>query len=505
LVTDEQGEFSATNVLPRDYKLTALPPDTFGDGGHTGIEEISLSAGQVLDGLRLVYEVRPESTIAGRVVTQKGAPIEGARIAAHRITFPNTDAGCQTDSDGRYTLYVLPEQRFGLAVSHPNFTGETRFFVPAGSRDVDFTLAGRGGIAGRVVDGRTGRPVTRFTVSSGNYSFSSAHDVSDAWKEEFNDEAGLFLVEDVRAGEHRLSVRSEGYAPLAIESVTVRPDQLNDSVVARMTGGATLRGRVVSMEGAPVPDAKLKLTRIKNFRLLPPLESRGSNTLAQRTDSDGRFELALLSPLFEEITVVHPDYPETTTPLLLTDGAVSSIEIVMTGLATVEGTVYLDGVPVAGQQVSAGLDGMKVPPSGETDAQGRFRIEGVPEGEVFVRVSVIVGRTLRYAVSRVVTQKGYTSTVDLEVSAGTASISGVLAWGEDSTERYPISISASEVGGDDRAGTVFFGGDGFQLTGLFGGTYTISAFETRGEPRFLGSKTVDVDPGATADVVLEVE
>jgi hypothetical protein len=47
--------------------------------------------------------------------------------------------------------------------------------------------------------------------------------------------------------------------------------------------------------------------------------------------------------------------------------------------ATVEGTVTLDGQPVADAQVTLVLDGADGPaPSAETDADGKFRLEAMP-------------------------------------------------------------------------------------------------------------------------------
>ena len=498
-VTDAKGRFHAERLLPRVFKLMAIPPTTTGENIDTGKVEINLEEGQQLTDIRIVYEGASERSIAGRITDAAGKPVAGTAIqgADHsRGLHATTESG----ADGTYVLDLSLNAYCQVSAAHPDFSVQAAKSVRAGDHDVDFVLLRRGAIEGRAVDARTGEPITKFAAGARPREDRFAR---PGYVHVENDE-GLFRLDQVSSGELNLYVRAEGYAPCRVEGVLVRPDEVTGGVIARLNRGASVHGTVVAMDGTPVAGAKFRLENPDDWAMLPPVEDIGGDTIAVRSRADGRFFIDHIDPGFREITAVHADFPETKARIRLAPGKTTTLKIIMTGLAVVEGTVYLNGQPVAEQRVTAGTDTMKVPREGETDENGFYRIRDVPEGEVTVRTHVNAADTAgRNAEARVTTRLGYTTAVDLGVFSGTATVEGTVSQGRDPLEF--ISISASEIGGDDQASTMTSTGGAYRIAGLFGGTYRVVVIDTRrGPPELLASAEATVDAGESTVLDIDV-
>ena len=268
--------------------------------------------------------------------------------------------------------------------------------------------------------------------------------------------------------------------------------------------GASVRGRVVSMEGAPVEGASFRLQEPEDWALMPPVDSPGSDTLTIQSDADGRYAIELLDPQFIKITAVHSQYPETTVPLTLAVGQTTVCDIVMTGLATVEGMVYANGEPATRGNVSVMGEGMTVSKSGEIQKNGYFRVTDVPAGTLRVTASLQLGGGHRSDSAEVTTRLGHTTVVDLEISSGTATITGrVVHNGEPVTH---ASVGAGRLDGGDSASDLTGPDGAYQIGGLFGGTYRVSVVDVyTGKARLLGSAETSVAAGETATLDLDVE
>jgi hypothetical protein len=218
------------------------------------------------------------------------------------------------------------------------------------------------------------------------------------------------------------------------------------------------------------------------------------------TDDEGRFEISSLSPELTKFELIHADHPRTEGTLTLTMGQRTTLDLVMTGFATVEGTVYVNGEKSgAGNHVHAKNDSMTVSRSAETDAQGFYRIEEVPAGVMIVQVGTQEGGSMRHAKAEATTALGHTTVVDLYVEYGTATIVGKVIWDGDPVPN--VTVSASVAGRDDYASGMVSPDGTYKITGLNGGEYRVYVADVlSGKPKILGIVKTTVAAGQTATV-----
>jgi len=192
-----------------------------------------------------------------------------------------------------------------------------------------------------------------------------------------------------------------------------------------------IAGTVFGPDGRPRPGVAVRAAG----RLDPDGRGGdGSNVWGEvRTDADGRYALGRLAVATYEVRAGQAldlrELPDSTVPVTASarvDGVVVTSGAVVDGIdfhlesgGTVEGTVRdQDGRPLAGVAVLAqDEDGVRLgdwPPP--TDAAGRFRLVGLPAGEVTLSAQSQVGASVP---ADAVVRAGETTTVELEVrSAG---------------------------------------------------------------------------------------
>jgi hypothetical protein len=250
----------------------------------------------------------------------------------------------------------------------------------------------------------------------------------------------------------------------------------------------------------------LRLERPRDRAILPPELFSEYDSITVQSGEDGHFTLEHVHPGFTHHTASHPEYSDVTVQFGIAPGQITSLEIVMTGLAIVEGTVYANGEPAAGQNVEIHAQSYTVclsgNYSGKTDENGFYRIADVPSAEITVRASVNVGGLRRFVTADAHTAPGLTTEVNLEAQFGTSSIEGSVTWGGEVIANMPISAIASES--KDHASSHITSDGNYRIDGLYGGEYTLYIVDTRsGEPKVLGSAQVSVEEGKTAVVDIE--
>lgn len=495
--TDGEGKFVIEKLMPGTHKVMALPANSSGSNIDSGIQEVTLKKGQALTGLRIVYEGACERTISGRVTNTKGDPVEGASVyvdaSAHSL-----HARTKTDAEGRYLLDLRARLKCAVNVTHPEYSGQWLVYTEAGNNDVNFVLEDRGTIAGRVVDARTRAPIIHFEAGSGvRYPNVSEFGAMSMKYMAFDHEEGRFTLESVDVGRVNVYVRAAGYAPARLEFPEVKGATVTEAGEFRLVAGASIEGAVVDREGAPVPGAKIRLGGPRDRAMYPHHGETSGDMIDATTDGEGRFRLDSLDAAFTKITASHPDHPETPAPLTLALGKVTPVRIVMTGLATVEGTVYANGEPAVRGNVSVNADGLKAPKSGEIGEGGFYRVPDVPGGQVTVTATLHVDGSLRSASADAETALGHTTVVDLEVFSGTATIEGTVT--QNGEPVAMVSVGANAVDGSDHAGTMTAPDGRYRISGLFGGTYRVAVVDVAtGTPAILGTAESTVKAGETA-------
>jgi hypothetical protein len=157
---------------------------------------------------------------------------------------------------------------------------------------------------------------------------------------------------------------------------------------ARSTSALTLTGTILSPQGAPLPQARVWLaTRdVAAYLHLPPRD----DSITFLTDSDGRFELPSPSQPFILMVEAAGGYAE-----CLDEDFTKSPSIRIQPWGHIEG-VFMEGTrPAADQTIhmrrfrggfDLRTDWIKEYATVKTDAQGRFRVQHVPQGAVMLSI-----------------------------------------------------------------------------------------------------------------------
>jgi Carboxypeptidase regulatory-like domain len=435
------GGYEIRDVVPGRYKVTVKRngylPRAYGQRRPGDVERyVDVEPRATVAGLD--FALNRASVISGRVTDDLGEPITGAWVFAmlpeSHFGRPQLATGSQlpgrTDDDGRYRILSLaPAEYIVMAMTDETWTaddgsgrqltysasyypgtnrlaGAHRVHVPA-SREVgaiDLSLVPRrtASVRGVAIDAR-GAPIVNQPVSlmRALYRGMSAYGVASGVSRTAED--GSWSFPDVRPGEYRLFVKA---------SVSGRsPDQADQPILvdgADLTGivltagpGGTVRGRVVTEDGRPLPAAVVGSSiRVRSAGVDPPRLASLAGEANGRIARDGAFEFSgTFGPTFLSLgppskawavrAIYLGDRDITGLPIDLAHGAVAdAVRIVVTTKPSVVsgGLKDADGKPADGTLLvfpddpSRWIEGSPLIRLERSDSDGRFRIEGLPPG-----------------------------------------------------------------------------------------------------------------------------
>jgi protocatechuate 3,4-dioxygenase beta subunit len=402
--TDATGAFSIAVIPPGAQSVWALR-----EGYAAGREYVELpEEGTEVNDIRIVLELGQR--IAGVVLDEDGEPLPGAQITPQSEGF-NSGAssfvgrGTTSDDEGRFQLEALREDRVVLRVWAEGCSVLEQP-VSAGSTDVLLRPKRAGRLAGRVVDGRTGKPVesfvVRFVAPEAAPKESRLSSYAMEWSQpgvSFVDTDGYWTsgLEPLEMGAVTgVEVSSPGYAVAVVGQAVVARDPAADAILVELVSGTRLTGIVVdSATGAPLPRA-----RVRRF-----------------TDGD----------------------PDSTSRYLPDPGCVA-----------------------------------------ETDAQGRFTMERVPSGSMYLFAD---GTSLPLAIDGPFEVPPRAGSIARTVEVGTGGrLTGKLFGGDgQALADEKVSLFALDLPGDDRRFEATTDADGaYSFDGLTPGQYHLSWALTRG-------------------------
>jgi len=284
--------------------------------------------------LGLALALAPQQTqaigpggLAGTVVDDLKAPIEGARVFA-TSTESKARLEALTDRDGHFRFSNIPLGRYLIQAEKQGYVVN---LMNAGiTTMVNGPLAGyvlilhKAGVISGVVTDERGNPVAKATVQALRKASPSgpAGPAGVPGPPAVTDDRGEFRV-TVMAGEYSVLIQPRGRAPGASRDVTllptyypsattadnalavaVRPGEMQFGVnVIVQTGRAyTISGFVVDEQGQPQPGALVTLIK----QVLPGQLSMQATSVGVTTAKDGSFTLPGVAPGAWRLTSLPP-------------------------------------------------------------------------------------------------------------------------------------------------------------------------------------------------------
>ena len=352
----------------------------------------------------------------GRVVDEAEQPVAGAGVTLRRPAATQTvqqlwlTPRSETDGEGRFQVPDLAAGRYDLEVAADGFAPARvpGLPVPEGAGELDFGTVVL--VPGARLEGRVSDP-HRAPIADAEIALhlEGAMAPSSLRGEATSDAEGNFTVTDLLPHQPvRLSVRAAGFGSAALSAV--RPPTAEPIEIVLQPAGS-IAGRVVDTAGRAIEAARLAAQPERPT----PATSRSPTTA--HSDADGRFQLADLEPVAQRLEVSAPSYQrQVLWGLEVAAGGERHVEIVLEPGAVVEGRLTTeDDAPVA--QASVGVEPARDPTAGvtaTTDADGRYRLDGVALGPAAISVRYRERDCLRQQVE---VEPG-TNSVDLRLESG---------------------------------------------------------------------------------------
>ncbi len=367
---------------------------------------LAVERGHALAGRTVVEGTRDPLPLVELVLTAHGRKLEvwqEAEAPAEERVYATSDARGSFRVEGLAPGNYLLEAR---AVGHAREVLQAVKVPAAGPLTVALQAAGV--IEGFVVDAQGGPAAGAEVQVSGR----DPQVVTTG-------QGGGFSVE-VEPGEYTVSARRGDEAGSLDRPLVVSAGRTARDVRVRLGQGAVMEGRVVSrVSRAPIAGASVDVS---------PYRQNGDSGRTV-TDGAGRFSVGSLAPGSYDLVVSAPGFSQLSRRGLTVGGGERfEVELELTGTGAAEGQVQdgagqpLRGVQVTGGNRWGGSLG-NVPAEARTDAQGRYRLEGLSAGVVFLTARR-EGATLGVS-QRADVKEGGTAQVDFTLEE-TGTVEGVV-------------------------------------------------------------------------------
>lgn len=484
VATAEDGTFELVRIPDGPFSLHAVHP-------YRGASRrVSLEGGAD----DVLLEILAFATVEGTVVDDRGVPIAGATVRTVTVSIQGRGEESVTNSSGLFRLEGIPWETRSLTASAPSFPTLTRHIPEelAPGREVRgmrIRLPRGAYFEGRVVD-ESGDPIINAHVSDiflGGQQDTANHRTEDD---------GRFRIGPLTSATgpgrlHTVLVRHPDFEAASIPNLVLPPGTSYELGTIVLRRALRLRGRVVTVDGTPVPSARVAIVRTEEHSLAPMTMADESGVFVLTLDAEDRdypFRVEAATPGYLARRSVLID--ASTDPL---DG----IELALSPGASISGCVEdPSGCPVASVTVSAG--GPHSRGTTVTGEDGTFEIRGLDEG--LHRMTVTAPGWNAVDDGPVFAEAGETDVRLVVDSPGT-----IEGWVVDTVNGVPVAqFSFAMARGIRPSGgrTDTLSGDGsFSLAGVPAGSWTLLV---SADGYVQWSETCEVAGGETTEVTVEL-
>jgi Carboxypeptidase regulatory-like domain len=396
-ITDARGRYRLEGLGPGFYVVAVRAP------------EGAARKDQVRPGSTVDFVLQPKASVSAVVLDPARRPVGGALVRAEPEPplGGSSDVGT-TDAQGRVELFGLEAGTHGVIAHHPDFAPavSTGLALETGGHAEATLVLTRGvSVTGRVL-GPEERPLPARAVVQEMSGQPAPRSLSELLRAEAGAD-GRFRIERVPPGAFVVGVMAQGFAGRRVEVAVAGRDVDAGDVV--LETGLAIRGRLRSRGGDAVADAAL--------RAFQQQASRGGSPSHTRSEADGSFVLAGLSPGPYRVQVTAPGFAPIRKDVL---AGSDDVDLVLEPGGAVTGVVVEEGDrPVASYRVLASparperlYEGQAQKDVASSD--GRFLLEDLVEGDYVLQVfvperaptsvparGVVAGRTTDVGVVRV--------------------------------------------------------------------------------------------------------
>lgn len=456
-VADDKGVFFLKG-LPRE-KLQIRAES---DAAASKLVAVDLVAvGQVSD-IKVLLDVT--GTIAGIVVDELGQPVAEAAVNATVDFMGGGDISAAalsgfstatTDGGGGFTIRGLPDGKYKVWAQRPGSGGEewgqNGVQAKTGDKSVRVVLAAPGSITGKIII--EGGKAPKFAM------------VSEGWSPAVPTRDGTFELKNINPGKHDISLRGSEFAQFIKHDVTVEPGKVTDVGTITVPRGRKIMGKVVDGKGRPVEGARVKLALMlidsgSDDASAQAMEEQSGVRSAQ-TDANGEFLIIGVPTKATRAAAAHPalgaslavDVPGGEEDL-------RDITLTLKGFGSLAGKVMMQNKPLAATGISVSPKGGTAMMA-QTDANGEFVMEKVPEGTLVVTVMRSKMMEMRTFSSEVKIVAGQRTSSTITVTTGAISaevqIKALAGAKVDAAQVFMFQgVAAAKNGGDLMKN--FFGG-----------------------------------------------
>ncbi len=495
VVTDADGRFRVTQLVPGQYRVWAFADGKVADGGSGGTGGVDALVEVGSNNEEITLQLSGYARVRGKVVSA-GQPIAGARVIATRNSPSRRSEIGTSQADGSFVIERVPvgEVTFSAAPFRVKAPFSMNVASSAEIDDVVVEVEKLATIRGRVT--RNSNPVPGASICC----LPTAFDQFDRF---VTDHDGRFEVRGVLPGTHSVGAQHDELGAFTEGSkVTVGPGDERE-VNFELDLAATITGLVIDQHDKPVKGVFIRWTHEKTGDLGKAItDTQGRYRCAAMTGG-GRYRASVYANSSEQS--LFPTLDGTPYPVVdLKDGesVVDGIRVAIRAENhTISGRVIdREGGPIVDAQVRAVSmrpgdspvfhSWLKVPLT-FTDIDGGFALSGLTGGTYAVWAKSTDG-------GEGTTSSIAADTKDVVVTvARPESIDGALQGFPSRPIVYATAIDGSSL--NVEAATV--DRDSFRVLGLRPGKYLVNA-----QTSFEGDATiVEVGAGATTKVTLAAQ
>jgi protocatechuate 3,4-dioxygenase beta subunit len=481
--TDEEGRFRIEGLSPGRYRVEATSE------GREGYSRSSITLAMGETSSEVLIELDPAFVVRGRVVDKAtGAPCtSGTVMITDGKQSEFSQAPIEPDGWARMASVIPGTYRVEVTCKG-HVKGEDYPLVAVKDRDLaplTWPVDKGASIRVEVVDaeGHTPKNVSVTAIMEASWG-QSEHVEAD----------GAFLVEGLKPGRYNVMAQTADGA---------RADQPADASTGKEERIRIELPASGAIEGVVEDDAHRRVPNV-HVRAFGP-----RNGWARSLD-DGTFSIKNLAPGDYEVGTKDapgrrrqqgPDDPRAVKVTVVAQGHAKVRITVEARSGVIQGRVvdasdrpvtdaFVEANPTAEGRYSSFSEGQRI----MTDTDGRFTVDGLPDGEFNVRAFRAGGveATLEHV-------KVGARDVTIRLGAG-GSVAGILKAGNTPVERFTLSLRDTTAG-FSRSELFFHAGGQFAVQDLPAGTYTIDAEAEGGSAT--GSVTL-ADGEQKKDVVLTI-